>query len=657
VPLFAVETIRSLVDRDVVQPIDGVYRLVGEVGELAVPESLHGLLAARLDALDPAVRALVADAAVLGTSFPAEALVAVSDQSESAVRAGLDELVRREVLAVSADPLSPERGSYHFAQQLLRQVAYDTLSRRDRKARHLTVAAHLRATFADDGEEVADAIARHYRDALAAVADDTDVDAIRAQAIALSGRAGRRAIRAGSPAAAVDAYVAAASLAGDAGMTDEAQWWEHASEAAELAGLMEDALAHSRRAQALHEAAGRPRDAARAQTMVGRVIGLIGQSNDARTELTAALDVLRPEPNADTVRTLTELTTLTAAMGDPNAQALGLEALDLAEALAVSQRQLAHTFTAAGMSFSVADRVALANALFEYGAAIAERAGDRHGQARALVNISDTVAGFDPAAGAAAAQQGVDIARATGSGGLLSFATSNLAESLLLVGEWDQAEKVLTNAISEEHAQEWIACWHVLMLGLRGDAEAARSLRDRISLRDQSEDPQDIAGTAFVEAAIAHAAGDFGASLRQARKALSHVDGIGLKSDSMRWSWTLAERAARSLGDAGELQRLVTMVDSHPAGGVPPTTRAGADLTRIHLGAVEPAAIEETFERAITTLRDLPAPYHLAWALLDRGTEADVAEAAAIAERLRAAPLKAAVAAARTVVGAAFQGN
>ena len=38
---------------------------------------------------------------------------------------------------VSADPLSPERGSYQFAQQMLRQVAYDTLSRRDRKARHL----------------------------------------------------------------------------------------------------------------------------------------------------------------------------------------------------------------------------------------------------------------------------------------------------------------------------------------------------------------------------------------------------------------------------------------------------------------------------------------------------------------------------------------
>ena len=167
IPLFAVETVRALIDRDIVQPFEGVYRLVGDVGELAVPDSLHALLAARLDALDPDVRRLVADAAVLGTTFPAEALIAVSGQDEPAVRAGLAELLRREVLSVSADPLSPERGSYQFAQNMLRQVAYDTLSRRDRKTRHLAVAAHLRAAFPGDGEEVADVIARHYLDALA----------------------------------------------------------------------------------------------------------------------------------------------------------------------------------------------------------------------------------------------------------------------------------------------------------------------------------------------------------------------------------------------------------------------------------------------------------------------------------------------------------
>src|SRR5436190_24388201 len=97
-------------------------------------------------------------------------------------RAALDELVRREIFTVSADLLSPERGSYQFAQNMLRQVAYDTLSRRDRKQRHLKVAAHLRAAFPSDGEEVADVIARHYLDALEAVPTDPDVGQIGKQA-------------------------------------------------------------------------------------------------------------------------------------------------------------------------------------------------------------------------------------------------------------------------------------------------------------------------------------------------------------------------------------------------------------------------------------------------------------------------------------------
>ncbi|HLX78217.1 MAG TPA: AAA family ATPase, partial [Acidimicrobiales bacterium] len=183
IPLFAIETIRSLIDAGLVASEDGAYRLTGELSALAVPDSLHALLAARLDALDQATRSLVAVASVLGSSFPAEALVAVSGEAEVEVRAHLDELVRRDVLEVSADPLSLQRGDYRFSQEMLRQVAYETLSRRERNARHLAVAYYLRETFANDGEEIAEVIARHYLDALAATPDDTDVSTTREAAL------------------------------------------------------------------------------------------------------------------------------------------------------------------------------------------------------------------------------------------------------------------------------------------------------------------------------------------------------------------------------------------------------------------------------------------------------------------------------------------
>ncbi len=68
----------------------------------------------------------------------------------------LSTLVRKQVLTIRADPLSPDRGQYAFAQVLLRQVAYEMLSRRERKPRHLAAAEHLRCLFTNEGEDAAE---------------------------------------------------------------------------------------------------------------------------------------------------------------------------------------------------------------------------------------------------------------------------------------------------------------------------------------------------------------------------------------------------------------------------------------------------------------------------------------------------------------------
>src|SRR3954453_21419771 len=230
IPLYAVETVRMLVDRDVVQPVDGVYRLVGDVGELLVPDTLQSLLAARLGALDQEGKALVADAAVLGGTFPIEALVNITGLTLDKVQSVLSELVRREVLAVRADPLSPERGQYGFVQTMFRQVAYDTLSRRERKSRHLEVADHLARTFAEGGEEVSEVIAQHMLDALAAVPDDSDIADLRERAVAALVRAADRGQRTAAHATAATALARAALLC------EEMQSAEGDLRAAELYG-------------------------------------------------------------------------------------------------------------------------------------------------------------------------------------------------------------------------------------------------------------------------------------------------------------------------------------------------------------------------------------------------------------------------------------
>ena len=214
------------------------------------------------------------------------------------MRAALADLVRREVLSVSADPLSPERGSYQFAQQMLRQVAYDTLSRRDRKTRHLKVAAHLRAAFPGDGEEVTDVIARHYLDALRRRPrrprhrPDPRPGHHRAD----PGRRTRRAHRRPRPRRRQLRHRRRADPAGHPAATAQPdgprprrRLWERAAEAAVTDADYAAAIEYAGRARDYHLQRGQARAAARAQAIAGRALRLSGRHAEARDQLTAAV--------------------------------------------------------------------------------------------------------------------------------------------------------------------------------------------------------------------------------------------------------------------------------------------------------------------------------------------------------------------------------
>src|SRR6266511_3883619 len=137
VPLYAVETVRMLLDRGLLVQEGSVYRLTGTVETLEVPETLHALIAARLDGLTAEERRLLQDGAVLGKTFTRQGLAALSGLEEKQLEELLGALVRKEVLGLQADPRSPEHGQYGFLQDLVRHVAYETLSRRERRIRHL----------------------------------------------------------------------------------------------------------------------------------------------------------------------------------------------------------------------------------------------------------------------------------------------------------------------------------------------------------------------------------------------------------------------------------------------------------------------------------------------------------------------------------------
>jgi class 3 adenylate cyclase/tetratricopeptide (TPR) repeat protein len=672
IPLFAVEMVRSLIDRDIVRPAEGVYRLAGDIGELTVPDSLHALLAARLDALDPGVRRLVADAAVLGTTFPAEALIAVSTQEETLVQAALADLVRREVLSVSADPLSPERGSYRFSQQLLRQVAYDTLSRRDRKARHLKVADHLRAVFPGDGEEVADVIARHYLDALEAVPGDPDTGQIRELAISALIRAAERAGRTGSPARAAVSYAVAAELrladpangasaAADGAAADGAAadgpsagvLWERAAQAAETNADWARAIELAARARDYHLAAGHTRAAARTRAIAGRALSHWGRLAEAREQLTAAVEILRADPDIDTVRTLRELAAVEAFAGTANADGLSAEALILGQALGVSDRQLSELFRTRGLYLTLMNRRPEAAAYYRESARLADQAGDNRNLGKALVNLADIVVATDPRTAADTARAAAGQLRLAGDRSGLAIAISNLTLALMMIGDWDAAEAEFAQAADSDALAgfEFLTCHHAWLAALRGDVRAAEAALAGLTDMRASEDPQDQALVSVVESLTAAARLQPQAALRHARVPLAHVDALGISHDCVRWAWPLAARAAYELRDSTAMSELLTLLGSWPPGHIPPMLRAERDLTlaRHAAGDRDPSATD-AFAAAISNLRELSTPYHLAHGLLDQAkhlaSRPDPAaaglaldEARGIAERLRCQPL------------------
>ena len=115
----------------------------------------------------------------------------MSGIEESELEPRLRALVRRELLVHDADPRSPERGQYAFVQALIREVAYNTLARRDRKVRHLAAARFFEQLGTD---ELAGALAGPLPRGARQRRGSAEADALAAQArIALRAAASRAA--------------------------------------------------------------------------------------------------------------------------------------------------------------------------------------------------------------------------------------------------------------------------------------------------------------------------------------------------------------------------------------------------------------------------------------------------------------------------------
>jgi class 3 adenylate cyclase/tetratricopeptide (TPR) repeat protein len=654
IPLYAVETVRMLLDRGLVERHDDRYRVAGAVQDLEVPETLHALIAARLDGLAPEERRLLQDAAVLGKTFTSGAVAALGGGSPERLEPLLGGLVRKELLSIQADPRSPERGQYGFLQDLVRRVAYETLARRDRRERHLAAAAHLEAVWGAKEDEIVEVVAAHYLEAWRAGPDTPDAAGIKAKAIELLAGAGRRAASLAAGAEARRYFEQAAELADDP--VARAGLLEQAGQMAWMAGDGEPAGALFRQAIELFTAAGRTHPAARVSARLGEVDWTAGHLEEALARMRAAFEVLtEDEPDEDLATLAAQLGRLEVFSGAFDDAAGHLElALEVAEAFGLPE-VLAEALLTKGAMLHFRARINESQGLTARALQIALEHDLASAALRAYTNLAFVLTSRDRHdAAVEQLERGLAMARKVGNQIWELQLLDTLVDALLMLGRWDEAI-ALAAAIPEAQIATAGVITSVTSLpemhARRGELERAEELLERGAAFADSSDLQDRSAHWAARAVVLGARGRHAEALAAADEALGARDQLGADAQGVKVGLIAAVEAALALGDLDRAEELVALAERLRPGERPPLLDAQASRFRAHLaaGRGQHDRVEAGFKAAAGLLRELGMPFwlgvilleHAEWlAAQDRPDEATrlLEEAAAIFERLGARP-------------------
>ncbi|MCA1588110.1 MAG: AAA family ATPase, partial [Chloroflexi bacterium] len=622
IPLYAVETVRMLLNDGRIERAGDAFRPVGDLSELAVPESLHALIAARIDGLLPAERTLLQDGSVLGLSFSLAAMKAVSRTPAEEIEPMLQHLVQRELLTIDDDARSPERGQYRFVQGLLREVAYGTLSRDDRRARHVAAARYYEAVGDD---ELSGVLAQHYVAAYQAHPDGPEGAAVATQARVALRAAATRAIGLGSHRLGLSHLEAAIGITREP--VDELELRAPAVWASASAGLFDVGVAHAERAIAL---------------------ATIVEDAGTRRRMTAALGNLLTEGHLDRSRRV-----LTEAFEEPGLSPGDPGFLEIAEALCKVEMRTEHdarVIEIADQALVVAEKAGaeavvlellitrgttLANvnrrteavATLTGALALARRRGLVEPAHRAAVNLAYALDSDDPMLGFEVSREGLEIARRTGNEWATRYLLGNACESAIQVGEWDWALAEVTEQLdqaAEPGPRIWFGGTATVIRAFRGEDvdEMARQLLEtgRVFV-----DGQYVAGGAWGAIAAALASGRFA----EVVSICDDILPVGLAGvDAAHYG----ARAATWMGDVATARR---MLDAHAAARRGRRTDAVETTMRAGIAALEGRAAEARalYADAQRLWRELGLTFWLAMCDLD----IVIVGAMEAAERARAA--------------------
>jgi class 3 adenylate cyclase/tetratricopeptide (TPR) repeat protein len=493
-PLYAEEYVRMLQDRGFLRRDSGTWRLE-PTEEMPLPESVQGIIAARLDALSPEEKELVQDAAVLGKVFWLGALAAIGDQSRWTIEERLHALERKEFLRRERRTSVAGEEQYAFLHLLVRDVAYGQIPRARRAGKHRFAAEWIGSLSVDRSEDRSEMLAHHYLSAL----ELTRATGNEAGDLADPARLALR--EAGDRALSLNAYAAAARFYDAALELSPREDPERALLLLRLGraryhgeGTGDDVLTEARDA---FLAAHQHEEAAEAEVLLGHSAGNRGERDleDEHGERAAALVADLP-PSSSKAYTLSLRSAALMMAGRPEeAIRFGREALEIAEELRLEELR-AHTLNSIGISrLDLGDLGGMDD--LESSLAIAVENNLPEG-ARAYGNLAEAMAnhlGNLPRAFELRAE-GRRVAERFGLAPMIRFLRAELVVECYLKGEWDTAVALIEETLSQTEAGSPAymdtICWEfrARIRHARGQAEGLEDAVKALEVARIAKDPQ-----------------------------------------------------------------------------------------------------------------------------------------------------------------------
>jgi class 3 adenylate cyclase/tetratricopeptide (TPR) repeat protein len=461
-PFYLEELIKMLIDQKVIEPGEDQWRVdATRLAEVRVPPTLTGVLQARLDGLMVWEKTVLQRAAVVGREFwdsavehlKADAAAETRSQTDDrSAPTALESLRHKELIYRREASGFAGTNEYIFKHALLRDVTYESVLIRERRAYHRKIAEWLVERSGERVNQYAATIAEHYERA-------SDLEG----AIKWYGRAGQQAREAYAPATAIGFYRKALEYSSVAGMDAtgdgalerlewyeglaEALWWQaRFAEAVEAYKAMREAaesaadmLAVARACNGLalvEERQGDNRASLESAKRAEQFARACGPTAEAGTELAAALN------RQGSV--LYRLGEVQAAM------ALGEQALALSTELGHSaRRERAGGLRALGVAHVMLGQAEQAYSYFEQAMALYRELGDRRGVSNMLISMGETARlRGDYLDAVRLYQEALSIAREIGERTGQIICLNNLGGARVGLGHYDQAEADLRQVIS-----------------------------------------------------------------------------------------------------------------------------------------------------------------------------------------------------------------